>query len=318
MTGARHADRWVVAIGGNALADPHDPAALAHQGEKAAALAGPLVNVLAGGKRLVIVHGNGPQVGARLIQNEAARDQVPPSPLHICVAETQGQIGHHLSLGLLQELRIRGLSIPVVCLVTHVMVDPGAAEFTHPDKPIGPVYGSDEAARLASSRGWQMSEVAGGGCRRVVPSPRPLGVVEGAAIERLVADWSCVIAGGGGGIPLVSGRDGMTGVDAVVDKDYTAERIATAIGASRLVILTDVPGAALSFATPQQQFVREMNVREAREHLERGEFAPGSMAPKVEACIEFLGAGGEEAVIAATTEAGAAFGGDAGTRITAR
>ena len=318
MTGARHEDRWVVAIGGNALADPHDPKALAHQGEKAAALAGPLVDVLAGGTRLVIVHGNGPQVGARLIQNEAARGQVPPSPLHICVAETQGQIGHHLSLGLLQELLIRGLSIPVVCLVTHVMVDAGAAEFSRPDKPVGPVYASEEAARLASGQEWQMSEVAGGGFRRVVPSPRPLGVVEGAAIERLIADRSCVIAGGGGGIPVAPGWDGMIGVDAVVDKYYTAERIATVIGSSRLVILTDVPGAALSFATPQQQFVREMNVREAREHLERGEFAPGSMAPKVEACIEFLGAGGEEAIIAARTEAGAALGGAAGTRITAR
>lgn len=318
MTGARHADRWVVAIGGNALADPHDPAALAHQGEKAAALAGPLLDVLASGKRLVIVHGNGPQVGARLIQNEAARDQVPPLPLHICVAETQGQIGHYLSLALLQELGTRGLSIPVVCLVTHVTVDPGAAEFTHPDKPVGPVYAADEASHLAIGREWKMTEVVGGGCRRVVPSPRPLGVVEGVAIERLIADRTCVIAGGGGGIPVASGQGGMIGVDAVVDKDYTAERIATAIGASRLVILTDVPGAALSFATPQQQFVREMHVREAREHLERGEFAPGSMAPKAEACIEFLEAGGEEAVIAATSEAGAACRGAAGTRITVR
>lgn len=157
MTGAQHGDRWVVAIGGNALADPHDPAALAHQGEKAAALSGPLADLLADGTRLVIVHGNGPQVGARLIQNEAGREQVPPSALHICVAETQGQIGHHLSLGVLRELRTRGLSISVVCLVTHVMVDPGAAEFAHPDKPVGPVYASVEAARLASGRDWQMS-----------------------------------------------------------------------------------------------------------------------------------------------------------------
>ncbi len=307
-------DRWLVAVGGNALADPHDPQDLARQGEKATALAGPLVDLLAKGIRLVIVHGNGPQVGARLIQNEAAAAQVPPSQLHVCVAETQGQMGHHISLALLNELRRRGLDIPVVTVLTHVLVDPAAPEFQQPDKPVGPVYPETEARRLAAERGWQIAAVHGG-WRRVAPSPRPLAVVEQGAIERLLEAGVCVIAGGGGGIPVAPDGTGLRGVDAVVDKDHTAERLATAARASRLVILTDVPGAALSFESERPQFLDRMTVTEARLHLNRGEFAPGSMAPKVEACLEFLEAGGEEAVIAATADAAAALQSRAGTRV---
>lgn len=317
MIPARHADLWTIAVGGNALADPHDPSALSRQGEKAAALAGPLTDVLASGKRLLIVHGNGPQVGARLIQNEAGRDQVPPAPLHVCVAETQGQIGHHLALALADALRLRGLSVPVACVVTHVWVDPGSPEFARPEKPVGPVYSIAEAQWLASEQGWVMHDVPGGGLRRVVPSPRPLRVVEEEAVRQLLEAGVCVIAGGGGGVPVEDGAQGLRGVDAVVDKDYTAELLATAVGASRLVVLTDVPGAALAFGKASQQFIGRTTVSEAREHLARGEFAPGSMAPKVEACVEFIEAGGEVAVIASTQEAVRALAGDGGTRITA-
>ncbi len=312
---ARFSDRWLVAVGGNALADPHDPSDLARQEEKAAALAPALADVLASGVRLVIVHGNGPQVGARLVQNDAAREQVPPSPLHVCVAETQGQMGHYLALAVLNEARRQGLATPVVALVTHVLVDPGAPEFQRPDKPVGPVYEEAEARRLAAERGWQVAPAAGGGWRRVVPSPRPLAVIEQPAVERLVDGGFCVVAGGGGGIPLAEVESRLRAADAVVDKDYVAERLATGVGASRLVILTDVPGAALSFGGPQRRFLAEMTVAEAGAHLERGEFAPGSMGPKVEACLEFLEAGGREAVIAATADAAEAFQGRAGTRI---
>lgn len=317
MIPARQADLWAIAVGGNALADPHDPSALSRQGEKAAALAGPLTDVLAGGKRLLIVHGNGPQVGARLIQNEAAREQVPASPLHVCVAETQGQMGHYLALALEDGLRRHGVGLPIACVVTHVAVDSGAPEFEKPEKPVGPVYPPPEAQRLAAERGWVMHEVAGGGHRRVVPSPRPLRVIEEQAINCLLDAAACVIAGGGGGVPVAEGPDGLRGVDAVVDKDYTAELLATAVGASRLVVLTDVPGAALAFGKASQQFIGRTTVSEAREHLARGEFAPGSMAPKVEACVEFIEAGGEVAVIASTQEAVRALAGDGGTRITA-
>ena len=314
----RFADRWLVAVGGNALADPHDARDLARQEEKAALLAVALADLLAVGIRLLMVHGNGPQVGARLIQSEAARQQVPPSPLHVCVAETQGQIGHYLTLALVNEVRHRGLAVPVASLVTHVLVDPQAPEFQHPDKPVGPIHDEDEARRLVAERGWQMDRTADGGWRRVVPSPRPLEVLERRAVERLLEDGFCVIAGGGGGVPLIEGEAGLRGVDVVVDKDYVAERLATAVGASRLIILTNVPGAALSFTGPQRRFLEEMTVEEAQMHLRRGEFAPGSMGPKVEACLEFLAAGGHEAVIAATIDADAAFQGRAGTRIVAR
>ena len=315
MTGAGRPDRWVVAIGGNALANPHHPGELARQGERAASLAGPLVDALARGKQLIIVHGNGPQVGARLIQSETARSQVPPLPLHVLVAETQGQMGHYLALALSTQTARRPAPVPVICVVTHVLVDPRAPEFAHPSKPVGPTYPEEDARRLAVERHWDVREVAGGGWRRVVPSPRPLAVIEQASINRLVEEGACVIAGGGGGVPVARGEKGLYGIDAVVDKDYAAERIATAARATRLVVLTDVPGAALSFGKKGQEYLKEMTVTQAREHLARGEFAPGSMAPKIEACIEFVQSGGSEAVIAAVGAAGAALRGGAGTRI---
>ncbi len=306
-------DRWLVAIGGNALADPRDPADLARQGDKAAAIAPHLASILEGGRGLIIVHGNGPQVGGRLIQNELAAASVPPSPLFACVAETQGQMGHYLALALSSELRRRGLQVPVVALVTHVIVDPNAPEFRRPEKPVGPVYGETEARRLAHERSWALARVPGG-WRRVVPSPRPLAVVEEPAIRQLLQTGAAVIAGGGGGIPLVADGPALRGVDAVVDKDYVAQLLATACGCSRLIVLTDVPGAALSFES-SPQYLRQITVAEAKVHLAAGEFAAGSMGPKVEACIGFLEDGGQEATIAATFEAGAAIAGQTGTRI---
>jgi carbamate kinase len=305
----------VLALGGNALADPRHPADLARQGERARALAGPVAEILAAGVRLAIVHGNGPQVGARLIQGEAARAQVPPAPLHVYVAETQGQIGHELALAISNEARRRGLQTAAVCLVTHVLVAPDAPEFARPDKPVGPVYGDEEAQRLERERGWTMAAVPGGGSRRVVPSPKPLEVLEQRVVERLLDEGACVIAAGGGGVPLAMRGEALEGVEAVVDKDYAAERLATAAGATRLIVLTDVPGAALAFESAAPRYVDSMTSAQAREHLARGEFAPGSMQPKVEACVAFVEAGGREAVIASTADAAAAIAGRAGTRI---
>jgi carbamate kinase len=310
----RAAERWVLALGGNALADPRDPADLARQGERAAALALPVVDALASGVRLAIVHGNGPQVGARLIQGEAARSQVPAAPLHVYVAETQGQIGHELALALTNEARRRAADVPVVCLITHVLVDARAPEFDRPDKPVGPVYAAEEAGRLERERGWAMMDVPGGR-RRVVASPRPLEVVEQRVVERLLDEGVCVIAAGGGGVPLAARDGALAGVDAVVDKDYAAERLATAAGAARLIVLTDVPGAAISFGSAAPRYLESMTVAQARAHLARGEFAPGSMRPKVEACAAFVEAGGREAFIASMPDAAAALAGRAGTRV---
>jgi len=311
----RHDDRWVVAIGGNALADPRDPLDLAHQQEKANALAKPLVDVLASGTRLVIVHGNGPQVGARLIQGEAARKEVPTQPLYVCVAETQAEIGHYISSALTGEASSRSIDVRAITLVTHILVDDTAPEFESPDKPVGPAYEEAEAKSLTRERGWEIRETGGALWRRVVASPKPLAVVEERGIGLLLDGGYCVIAAGGGGIPMARAGSSVRPVEAVVDKDYSAEKIATAIGASQLIVLTDVPGAAVSFSGRERRFLGEIAAKEARAHLARGEFAPGSMRPKVEACIEFIKAGGDVAIIASVEDAARAFEGHAGTRV---
>jgi carbamate kinase len=312
---SRRADRWVVAIGGNALADPHDIWDLARQQERADAIAPALADLLAAGNRLAIVHGNGPQVGGRLIQNESARDEVPASPLSVCVAETQAQIGHHLGLALVNELHQREIAIPVVSLITHVLVDVESADFDKPEKPIGPVYPAEEARHHEREQGWQTAEVPGGR-RRVVPSPRALRLIEQEAIDSLLEAGVCVIAGGGGGVPVAPAGNGrLLAVDAVIDKDYTAERLATETAAACLIILTDVPGVALHFGNPAQTYLSELSAAEASPLLESGELPRGSMGPKVEACLAFLANGGLEARIASIAEARSAFAGQSGTRL---
>jgi carbamate kinase len=305
----------VIAIGGNALADRHDASDLARQAEHARDLAGPIAEELGRGTTIAITHGNGPQVGGRLLENSAA-SEVPLKQLHTLVAETQGEIGHYLDIALTNELQRRGSNRPVVTLVTHVLVDAAAPEFDHPDKPVGPSLLAEEAQEFTRELGWHVSAQADGYWRRVVPSPRPQGIIEEVTIRQLVDAGTCVIAGGGGGVPVATTADGLVGVEAVIDKDYVACSIANAIGATRLVILTDVAGAALSYATPEQQFLEHVTIEEVRLHLERGEFAPGSMAPKVEACVEFVERSGGQAIIASTGSMRAALVARSGTIIT--
>jgi carbamate kinase len=312
---ARRAERWVIAIGGNALADPHDPADLAGQEARARALAGPIAGALGRGVTVAIVHGNGPQVGARLIENEAAHADVPRKPLQTLVAETQGEVGHYLDLALTSELQRLELSCPVVTVITHVLVDPAAPEFGQPEKPVGPIYPAERARALEHEFGWRFVQQRDAGWRRVVPSPRPLEIVEEAAIVQIIDAGCCVIAGGGGGIPVATTAGELVGVEAVVDKDHVAAMLATVLSARRLIVLTDVVGAALSFGKSDQRFLDRMTVAEARRHLQRGEFAPGSMAPKVEACAQFVEGGGQEAVIADLEDAPRVFEGTAGTHI---
>jgi carbamate kinase len=307
---------WVVALGGNALADPHDPGAIGRQEASIESLASAIAPSIAAGHRILLVHGNGPQVGARMMQNELASARVPPSPLHDCVAETQGHIGHHIALYLRQALDSIDSNIPVTCLVTHVLVDPDTEAFRCPDKPIGPVYSASEARSHIKESGWELSEQPGGGWRRVVPSPRPGAVLESDAINSLLAAGHCVVAGGGGGIPFSVSQDGMRAEDAVVDKDHTAQLLGTAAGADRLVVLTDVPGVATSYSRDGETFLSSLSVPQAKVYLEEGEFAPGSMRPKVEACLDFLRLGGSEAIIASAADAASALAGSAGTRLT--
>lgn len=309
--------RYVVAIGGNALSDPRKMAGAEEQGRKIEQVAIHLVDQMQRGISLLVVHGNGAQVGARLLQNEAARDEVAPSSLPVCIAETQGQLGHQFVLAISSELRRRELETDVACLITHVLVDPEALASEEPAKPIGPAYSDESVEALRRERGWTMARVEGG-WRRVVPSPRPVAVLETEAITTLLDRSLCVVAGGGGGVPIVPAAEGFRAVEGVVDKDYTAERLASSIGASRLVILTDVPGVALSFSKEDERFLDHLSAKESELHLRRGEFAQGSMGPKVEACIEFVRNGGTEAVIAGIDDIQAALERRAGTRITLR
>ncbi len=298
--------RTVVALGGNALLRRGEPAEAAIQ--RAHVLeAAPALAALALRDELVITHGNGPQVGLLALEAEAYKD-VTPYPLDVLGAETQGMIGYLLS----QALRSRLAQHDVVALLTQVLVDPGDPAFLHPTKPIGPVYSEHEARQLARSRGWSIAR-DGDYFRRVVASPEPQAIVELHAIERLLAARSIVICAGGGGIPVVADQDGLHGVDAVIDKDLTAALLAEELDADRLIILTDVPHIERDWNTPAATPIVTATPADMRQLL----FAPGSMAPKVEAACRFVERTGGEAVIASLPDLEAAAAGRAGTRITA-
>ncbi len=312
-------DRIVIALGGNALAPPEGRGEARAQPQRQALResARQIAQILAEGAEVVLTHGNGPQVGHLLIQQEEAKRWVPPQPLDVCVAMTQGQIGYLLQQALESALKERGLATPVVTVVTQVLVDPRDPAFAEPTKPVGPFYSEQEAEELRRTKGYALKRVGNGErpYRRVVPSPAPLGVVEEDGVRRLVEAGCVAIACGGGGVPVVETPRGLEGVEAVVDKDLASERLATALGAETLLILTDVERVALHYDTPQQVDLECLTAEEARRYLEAGEFPPGSMGPKVEAAVKFVENGGKRAVIASLTRAVEALQGRAGTTI---
>jgi carbamate kinase len=279
-----------------------------------------LADLVAESHEVVVTHGNGPQVGNILVQNEESRHLVPAMPLDVCGAESQAQIGYLLAQGLRNEFAGRGIRRGVVCLLTQTLVDPADPAFANPAKPIGPYYTREEEIIVKKAKGWKMVFDQRGGWRRVVPSPKPVEIVEAEAIRQLVAggDGRVVIAAGGGGIPVVR-RDGrLVGVEAVIDKDLAAALLARSIGWKHLVIATDVPQVALDFGKPTQKFLERLTIKEARQHLAAGQFPPGSMGPKVEAAVSFLEGGGELAVITDLERLAASVAGKAGTRILRR
>lgn len=306
-------DTAVIALGGNALtradqAGTHDEM-LANATTMAAAVKG----VLDAGWRVAVVHGNGPQVGNLAIQQEAT-DLVPAQPLQLLGAMTQGQLGSLIARAV-DALCGPGAAVPVV---THVAVDPADPAFGNPTKPIGPFFSPEEADRLGAERSWTMREDAHRGHRRVVPSPAPVEIVEAAGIRTLLAAGHLVVAAGGGGIPVIAGPKGYTGVDAVIDKDAAAQLLATALEAKALLLVTGVEAVFLDYGTPRERALRHVSLDDAQRYHDEGQFPAGSMGPKVAAALRFLDRGGEVAVITTPELAAATLldgGSQPGTRI---
>src|SRR5213594_4636127 len=309
--------KLVVAIGGNALAPASEPSDVLAQRKRIEATSARLADLVTAGHDVVLVHGNGPQVGNILLQNEETRHIVPPMPLDVCGAESQAQIGYLLAQSLRNEFASRKIERDVVCVVTQVLVDAKDPAFANPTKPIGPYYTREDEIIVKKAKGWKMVYDQRGGWRRVVPSPRPVDVVEKDIIRMLVGngDGRIVIAAGGGGIPVVRKDGKLVGVEAVIDKDHAAAVLAQAIGWKHLVIATDVSQVALDFGKPSQKFLDRMTVAEAKKHLADGQFPPGSMGPKIEAVIEFLEHGGQHAVITDLEHLVPAVAGKAGTQL---
>ena len=305
--------RVVVALGGNALSPAGGTgtademrAALAHTSET-------LADLVERDVSLVITHGNGPQVGRILLQQEYAAEHVPAMPMDVCGAQSQGQIGYLLAQSLDSALRRRGLPTRALCLVTQVVVNGRDPAFRRPTKPVGPSYDRPEAQRIAHETGHVFRIMPDRQWRRVVASPAPLRIVEEEPLLQIIDAGHVVVAGGGGGVPVVEHKRELRGVEAVVDKDLTAARLATLVRADVLLILTAVPQVQIGFGTPDARSLDNVSAAEAQQLLAGGEFPEGSMGPKVTACLSFLDAGGSRAVIAALSDAADAVFGDAGT-----
>ncbi len=304
----------VVALGGNAILQPGQVGTFEEQLFNIDGAMRRIAALAEDGWRVVLTHGNGPQVGNLLIQNALAAKTVAPMPMDVCGAMSQGQIGYLAAQTLANHLRKRKLTAPVVCVVTQVAVDPRDPAFAHPSKPVGPFYSEAEARKMMLEEGVAMKEDAGRGWRRVVPSPEPREIVELEALRGLVEAGCLVVCSGGGGVPVVRARGALSGVDAVIDKDLAAALLATQLGAQALLILTDVPRVYVHYGTPAQQALETVSASQMRAYAAEGHFKAGSMGPKVEACLRFAGAGGES-VIASLTEVGPAMAGKAGTHI---
>ncbi|HYM69891.1 MAG TPA: carbamate kinase [bacterium] len=308
----------LVAVGGNALIRDGQRGTIAEQVENARATARPIAALVADGWRVIVTHGNGPQVGFILLRSELVGDSapVPHLSLDMCGADSQGGIGHILGNALSGELAGFGLRDRVVCLLTHTVVAEADPAFRAPSKPIGPWFTAEQAAAKQERAGWEMVEDAGRGYRRIVPSPRPLRIVETPQIRTLLDAGYVVIAAGGGGIPVVERAAGVyEGVEAVIDKDLASALLAAVLEIPLLIISTGVDKVAVRFRKPDQRLLDRLTVSEARRYLDAGEFPPGSMGPKIQAAITFLEHGGTEVLITSPYRLPEAVAGTTGTRV---
>ena len=288
----------VVAFGGNALLRPEDRGTQEEQIARAKQAARWLAEIVRYGYRLLVVHGNGPQVGNILVQAEEASTKIPPQTLDVCVAQTEGSIGFMLQQAIRNRLESIGLGGEVATVLTEVEVDPADPAFKRPTKPIGPVFTRYRAEALERDLGWTMREDAGRGWRHVVPSPKPLRILNVNTIARMLDTAAVVIAAGGGGIPVVKGRDGQwRGIEAVIDKDYTSALLGANLDADVYIVLTGVPKVAIDFNKPTQRFIDRMTIAEAEQYMAEGQFPPGSMGPKIDSAIQFVRSSGHQVLI---------------------
>ena len=310
--------KLVIALGGNALQEAGKPATAQAQLEVVEKTSEYIADIVERGYEVIVAHGNGPQVGRIVIQNEVASASTPAMPFDVCGAMSQGMIGYHIQQGLSKVLRHRGINKNVVTIVTQVVVDKDDPKFKAPSKPIGPFYTEEEARAIAAEKGYTMKEDAGRGWRRVVASPLPVEIVELDAVKTLNNAGFVVVTFGGGGIPVVRNDAGdLECVAAVIDKDLASEKLARDMDADALVILTAVEKVSINFKKPDQKDLDRMSAAEAKQYIKEGHFAPGSMLPKIEAALNFVESKpGRIAIITSLDKAVDAIEGRAGTTIT--
>ena len=309
--------RAVVALGGNALSPPRSTGSADEMRAALASTCGYLADLVTNDVSLVLTHGNGPQVGRILLQQEAAAPDIPAMPMDVCGAQSQGQIGYLLAQALDNALRARGSDVRTLCLVTQVVVDGRDPAFRRPTKPVGPSYERPDAQRIARETGHVFTIQPDKRWRRVVASPEPIRFVEEGPLLQTIEAGHVVVAAGGGGVPVVDLDGELRGVDAVVDKDRSAAKLALLAGADLLLILTEVEVVQRGFGTPEATPLPRLTAAEARELVAAGEFPEGSMGPKVQAACDFVENGGPRAVITSLERAADAVAGGAGTEITA-
>lgn len=306
----------VVALGGNAILQAGQEGTWENQYNNIKGTAKYLAKLIEEGYELVIMHGNGPQVGNILLQNEEAKDVVPALPLDAISAESQGFIGYMMIQALEEELQELGQSKNIVNLITRTVVSKDDEDFKDPSKPIGPFYPEEEANRLAKEKGWTVGEDAGRGYRRLVPSPQPLQIIEADAIKSLAEGGSIVVAAGGGGIPIAKSANGYEGVEAVIDKDRSGYKLSEEVDADVFMILTDVENVFVNWGKPDQKALEQVSVAEVEKYVEEGQFAKGSMGPKVEAALNFAKSRkGATSIIGSLAKVDAALRGESGTII---
>jgi carbamate kinase len=307
----------VVAFGGNALMGHEGKSNYADQMRRTDTICRKLLSLFEMGYRIVITHGNGPQVGNILMQQECLIDSLPPMPLDVCNAMTQGQIGYMIEQRLRNIFEEKKIKKSVVVLVTQVVVSENDPAFKNPTKFIGPFFSKEETERLEKEKGWNMKEDSGRGYRRIVPSPRPIDIVEKDEISDMANRDLVVVACGGGGIPVLRDKKGkLKGVAAVIDKDYAAERLASLIGADSLILITPVDKVSIFYGTSKQKDLGRISLEEVRGYYDEGHFPPGSMGPKVEAAMKFISSGGRRTIITSIEGLDDAIKGKGGTVIT--